>query len=436
MKTATNQEKWILLAGILVRVVTFFTLNPHNHDWHFGVILEIVREKSLVLSNVTDQSYHPQLYHLIGAILFAFIHRPKVVQAFSLFISISTFVLVWRLFVQKELLPSGKARFWVFGLTAFHPQWIYYTLYISNDTLSAFVGVLWFNCVDGYFRKATALRALTIGGSVALGLATKATFLLFLPITGLLVVGKEFFGEGSRDQKIRGMAVVLLVMLVSSFGAYKFLENQVAFGRMTVTPFDIEPVPDWITDQRKGRAVADSYFSFDLPGMIRQPLTESRRDYPTLLYSSFWFDYLPVHFRSSVWPYYLLGSVILIVSICPSILIATGFGKAILESKNLLGTAESDGRKPMMAISVVVVVLNLSMLVLAEFRYGVWSIMHSRLMLPSLIGILLFMAIGYEWTEKRSRLRFVANVSLGCLLALFIAQIILEWGLVVFTKWH
>lgn len=436
MKAATGQEKCLLLAGILVRAATFFTLNPHNHDWHFGVILEIVREKSLVLSNVTDQSYHPQLYHLIGAILFWLTHRPKVVQAFSLFISIATFVLIWRLFVQKELLQSGKARFWVLGLAAFHPQWIYYTLYISNDTLSAFAGVLWFNCVHGYFRKATALRALTIGGSVAVGLATKATFLLFLPITGLLVAGKEFFGEGSQDRKMRRLALVLSVTLVGCLGGYKFLENQVAFGRMTVTPFDLDPVPDWITDQRKGRGVGDSYFSFDLPGMIRQPLTQSRRDYPSLLYSSFWFDYLPVHFRSSVWPYYLLGSVILIVSICPSILIATGFGKAILESKNCLRTADSDGRKPMMAISVIVVALNLTLLVLAEFRYGVWSIMHSRLLLPSLIGILLFLAIGYECIEKRNRLRVATNVSLGCLLALFLAQVILEWGLVVFARWR
>ena len=74
----------LFVVGLLLRVATWPLLGPSNRDFHLGVILRMVATGHIPISNETDQSYHPPLYYLITAPIFALTHRPKVVQLFSL----------------------------------------------------------------------------------------------------------------------------------------------------------------------------------------------------------------------------------------------------------------------------------------------------------------------------------------------------------------
>src|SRR5262249_39675710 len=152
-----------------------------------GVITRFVDTGRLPVSNETYQSYHPPLYYLLTAPIFAITHRPKVVQMFSLACAIATLVVCYRLIVRTPLFGKMRDRLLPFALVVVHPQVITYGLYISNDTLTILLGAAVALQFWRWLSERSTSRMRWLAVLCGLGLLTKATFVAIIPVVALAV---------------------------------------------------------------------------------------------------------------------------------------------------------------------------------------------------------------------------------------------------------
>ncbi len=101
----------------------------------------------------------------------------KIVQILSLGLSIASLIVIYQIVFETPLIQAKTARLYSFALICFLPQFIMFTLYVSNDTLAIFMGCLTvlqtYRFIQLHDWKQTLLLAVVLG----LGLLTKATFL-------------------------------------------------------------------------------------------------------------------------------------------------------------------------------------------------------------------------------------------------------------------
>src|SRR5262245_48717311 len=133
---------FVLIMGILARLIVFNYVGYFNNDNHIEVIDYIARHGSLPRADQVDQAYQPPLYYLLAAPLLR-VGGVVAVQLLSLLLSIGTLILIARLLRRLPWLPE-KSRLWCLALAAFHPQFILFSLFVSNDTLTIFLGALVF----------------------------------------------------------------------------------------------------------------------------------------------------------------------------------------------------------------------------------------------------------------------------------------------------
>jgi 4-amino-4-deoxy-L-arabinose transferase-like glycosyltransferase len=90
----------------------------------------------------STKPYHPPLYYFLAAPFLRLDGLPAV-QSLSLLFSIATLLLIAALLRD---LPWMKHPFQLacFALAALHPQFVMFSLFISNDTLAIFLGALIF----------------------------------------------------------------------------------------------------------------------------------------------------------------------------------------------------------------------------------------------------------------------------------------------------
>ena len=168
----------ILAVGILARIVVFYYLGPFNNDNHFEIIRYIVRKGALPRVDQFNQAYHPPLYYLLasfflrwggsqnGSVFFAHPLQRTLLLAYRL--------ICWMPWISRPIKP------WCLALIAFHPQFLLYSLFISNDNVAIFIGMLIFD----QCRRVLCVRSpawLCLAGGVAWPWpATRATFLIFI----------------------------------------------------------------------------------------------------------------------------------------------------------------------------------------------------------------------------------------------------------------
>ncbi len=66
----------------------------------------------------------------------------KIVQILSLGLSIASLIVIYQIVFETPLIQAKTARLYSFALICFLPQFIMFTLYVSNDTLAIFMGCL------------------------------------------------------------------------------------------------------------------------------------------------------------------------------------------------------------------------------------------------------------------------------------------------------
>jgi 4-amino-4-deoxy-L-arabinose transferase-like glycosyltransferase len=435
----------VLAIGIVVRLVVFNYVGYFNNDNHVEVIDYIARHWSLPRADQVDQAYQPPLYYLLAAPLLR-VGGLVAVQLLSLFLSIATLTLIAALLRQLPWLQE-KTRVWCLALAAFHPQFILFSLFISNDTLAIFLGALIFYRVRRVQLSASFPNLAMLAVGLGLGLLTKAIFLAFvLPLVFFvgLIGRREALGNA---QVITRLAFFLGV--VSLLGCYKYVESLILFGSPAISNLDFG---EWIKEHQPTWLGAYSLFDFNLFKLVREPVISPStvHSYPLLIYGSFWYSLIPEStFQGNlISPINRIGSAIYVAALYPTFLMLVGAARTGIAALGFGSSSAHDASMPERTrldyegVVLLIFLLNLLLIVAVGWKYDVWSVFQGRLLFPSYVALLLALGTGMEWAESSRFKIILAHLSMGALIALFIFYLAVEvWLANVFPvnpmrRWH
>ena len=434
----------VLAGGIVVRLVVFAYLGYFNNDNHLEVIDYVTRNWRLPRADQVDQAYQPPLYYLLAAPLFR-VGGLIAVQLLSLLFSIATLILTAGLLRRLPWIHE-KTRLWCLALAAFHPQFILFSLFISNDTLAIFLGALVFYQLRRAQMSASLSNLVMLAIWLGLGLLTKAVFLAFvLPLAFFVwLMGRR---EALADSQMM-TRLAFFVGIAGVLGCYKYLESLILFGSATVSNLDFGT---WIREHQPTWLGVSSLFDFNLLKLVRDPVISPAtvHSYPLLVYGSFWYSLIPEStFQGNlISPIHRIGSMIYIAALCPTFLMlvgATRTGIAAFKSgfSRHDVTTEERARSDFEGVILLIFFLNLLLIVAVGWKYDVWSVLQGRLLFPSYFALLLALNNGMEWAASSRSKIIVARTFMGTLITLFILYLSVEvWLTSVFPvsplrKWH
>ena len=129
MDKLQRNPRLLLIAGIVLRVVTYCFLEPSNLDQHLAVIQFIVDHGRLPATGDMGEGQQPPLYYLLGAVVWKLSGSEKVLQLLSLAFSIAALAVLYWLITKTALLESSIARHYSLLLACFLPQFVVFGLY-------------------------------------------------------------------------------------------------------------------------------------------------------------------------------------------------------------------------------------------------------------------------------------------------------------------
>jgi 4-amino-4-deoxy-L-arabinose transferase-like glycosyltransferase len=419
----------VLGLGIVLRLVVFLHMGYLNNDNHLEVIKYVADHWIPARADQFNQAYHPPLYYFLAAALFHVGNVPAV-HGLSLILSIATLLLIAYLLRQLPWI-NEKTQPWCLALAAFQPQFIMFSLFISNDALAIFLGaVIFYQCRR--VQMAPSLRnCLLLGIWLGLGLLTKAVFLVFvLPlILFLWLTGRQ---RKSTNPQLSGRFAGFL-LIGGMLGCYKFVENFGVFGNPMISNLDIQ---NWTRDQQPTWIGFYSLLDFNLLKLVRHPVisTSTVHSYPLMIYGSFWYSLIPEStFHSNlVFPLNRLGSMIYLVALCPTLLMlagATRMGMAAIRFVSWPMPEPSAGTRDRSVYEgnlLLTLLLNFFLILAVGWRYDVWSVFQGRLLFPSYFALLLAFSAGLEWAESSRLLIHIIRYLMIALIALFLAHLLVD----------
>ena len=315
----------VLIIGIVTRCLVYLFLDPDNGDRHSTILEYLVKHKTFPSIMENSLAFHPPLYYWMAAPILAVTGSNKAVQFLSLILSIGTLIVLYRIIYKTELIVWPRARLYSLWLACLLPEFVMFGLYISNDTLSFFLGSLTILQVSNYLKapgwKQGALLAVLTG----LGLLTKSNFLVFLPVLLVFILFVQFRQHGSLGKA--AWAAAAFVMISGVLGSYKYVDNYVRYHNVFINSLD---TPEYANvEYRPGLR---PYVDFNLLRLMASPSlqpgqynlsspTTTIGSYPLLLYGTFWFQHIPEsNFTGAAHkPFSYIGSVIFAVAVVPDI---------------------------------------------------------------------------------------------------------------------
>ncbi|HEU4886469.1 MAG TPA: hypothetical protein VFV49_01185, partial [Thermoanaerobaculia bacterium] len=218
--------------------------------------------------------------------------------------------------------------------------------------------------------------------------------------------------------------IALCLALTLLLGSYKYVENQLRYGRPIVHNMDFGP--PWVKEQQPTIAGVRSLIDIDITKLLREPYAERRQggwtnpqSVPLLFYASLWHSYTPVsNFRGS-WQWTpLLAQATYVLAIPATLLILAGWLGAV--------------RRPHAWMPLAFLAANFAIVMAAGVKYDAWSNFQSRLLFPAFAAI----AFGYAWGIERSGGRSAAlaravDVACMALYAAFLTYFAIEIAFVV-----
>lgn len=391
-----HQLELILLLGIVLRIIVFILDGPFNLDDHFSSIKYIYERHAIPTADLLPQSYHPPLYYVLASLFFP--GGARVVQIFSLFLSIGTLLLFYWLIRNLDFIRPLKMKRHCLLLVCTLPQFISYGNYVSNDVLSFFIGALIFVQIFLYINNPGKINQNLLALYLGLGLLTKGHFLFFFPVLIFLIALINF--RKKKNLKAQAISLLIFIFISLGLGCYKAVQNTVHFGRPIVINLDFGP--KWAEEQRPTYLGLRSFCDVNILKLCQYPfiMQSIRHSYPLLLYSSFWVDFgqYPLSFR-------YLRSCVYILGLFPTLLFFIGFLRILFSIKGIFMRAGPNdpelNRKTYEVISLFLLFASLMVIVCLGVKYDVWSAFHSRLLMPSLFSIVIFFNSGLDYVEKK-----------------------------------
>jgi len=424
----------VIAAGIVIRVVVFVYMGYFNNDDHLSVLEYVSRYWLPPQAAQFNQAYHPPLYYFLAALFFRW-GNLLAVQGLSLLLSIASLMIIARLLRQLAWV-NERIKPWCLALPAFHPQFIMFSLFISNDTLAIFLGALiFYQCRRVQLTPSFSNHFLLATG-LGLGLLTKAVFLVF--VAPLLL----FIWMTGRRQALpapRLLSRLASVFAIASLlGSYKYVENFILFGSPTVSNLDFW---QWTAEQRPTWIGVRSLFDVNILKLVRDPVvsTSTVHSYPLMIFGSFWYSLIPesTFHGNLIAPFNRLGSMIYLAALGPSFLMAVGASRVGMEAIRW-GFRTTTERNPSHQNRIIyestlllTALLNFFLIISVGWSYDVWSVFQGRLLFPSYFALILALSAGMEWAESSRLKSNVVRCFMLALIVFFLAYIIIEIWLAV-----
>ena len=401
-----------LIAGILLRLVVYVFLWPVNNDDHRAVFKYLVETGHLPTLWNTLQAQHPPLYYLLAAPLWKWTASDKGVQLLSLVCSIATLVALYHLIYRTPLIESARARLYGFLMACFLPQFVMFTLYLSNDTLAILLGNLTLVVVWRYVRDRRALDVVVLGILTAAGLLTKLTFLAYLPVFAGLV----FWVEGRTRRA--AIAAAAFFALTLAAGSYKLVDNWMRFRDPMITGLD----PRFHYPNLQAHAVTyrglASYTDANVFKLVKEPVLSPATSgaYPVILYATFWYQYIPESnfILNRTRPTMYLGSVIYLVGLVPTLVFLVGWVASLRPGKVVT------------VVGALMLLFTALMFLPALMKYHVWSIIQARYLFPAMFACFLAFAEGMGRIERWKAARWALAGCMWTLTGLFLCYFAAE----------
>ena len=419
----------IVASGMFIRLLVFAYLGYFNNDNHLAVIDYVSRHWLPPHAGQLNQAYHPPLYYFIAAPFLRLGNLPAV-QGLSLLLSMTTLTMIAVLLRQLPWIKE-QARVWCLALAAFHPQFVMFSLFISNDTLAILLGALIFYQCWRAQAVPSLSRFILLGIFLGLGLLTKAVFLVFvLP----LLIFVWLTCRLALTSKERFARLAAFFCLAAVLGCYKYLENSLLFGSPFTSNLDFG---SWTAGQKPTWTGAASLLDFNLLKLMYDPAISAStvHSYPLMIYGSFWYALVPesTFYSNLVAPFHRLGSAIYLAALGPTILMAIGASRMAVAGMRTLPPNQilqnlSD-RFIFEFTALLILVSNLFLIIVVGWSSDVWSVFQGRLLFPSYFAVLLTLHAGLEWIESSRFTAKLAGCFLAALLLLFLAYFIVEFWL-------
>ena len=411
MRTARDISKPILIVAILLRVVIFLFLNPHNNDDHAAVVRYWVDHGRFPTLWNTLQAQHPPLYYAILVPIWKVTQSDKGMQVFSLVCSVATLFVLYHFLYHSSLIQNPRGRLYGFLMVCFLPQFVMFNLYISNDTLTIFLGSLAILQAWRYIQSRRRRDLILFALINVIGLYTKLIFLAYLPVFAAVV----FIVEGRSRRAL--VTAALFFGLTFAAGSYKLIDNYMRFGDPMATGLDHRfNYPNIRAHARSYRGIW-SYIDINIFKLIPDPVLSDNtsNSLPCVFYGTFWYQYIPesnfIGNRSR--PTMYIGSAIYIAALLPSLVFLLGWVVS-------LKPAKLEGAALMRCMSAFLVLFTGLMFLPAEIKYHIWSQAQARFLFPAIPACCAVFAEGVAIVERRTVLRWALAVCMWVLVALFL----------------
>ncbi len=422
----------ILAGGILLRIIVYIFLGPHNNDNHFGVIEFVAKNLAFPSPDLLGQAYQPPLYYFMAAPL-AMLGSAKIVQLLSLVLSIANLGLLYHFVKTTKLLSQLAARRHALLFAALLPQFVIFGNFVSNDSLAFLFGTLIFIQAFRYIDQPTRSNLLMLALALGIALLAKGIFLAFLPVLIALVVVIQFRQKANLKHHL--VALGMFASIALAIGSYKYVDNTMTFGKPFMGRDDLGH--KWVALQQGTYQGLKSIFDVNVIKLARHPsLSEyTQHSLPLLLYGTFWYSHiLESNFQATRrYPLSLLPGAIYLLGVVPTLLIMLGAGICLWRNKWPLKSFKSPDtvfRLRMCEAFVFLIALStLTVLVTWGLKHDAWSFFQARMLFPTFFAIAIFLGLGYEVVcRRRPALGKLLNGLLFLTYALLGSYFVIEVG--------
>jgi hypothetical protein len=223
----------LIIGGGFLRVfyllVTPYWIRGHDTDGHIEYIRFIHDHWSLPVPDKGWEFWQPPLYYFVNAVWLRFVdifHVPDItalftIQLWSLALSVATlFILVWiaRTMIAAEDRPAGIPLF--IALAASFPALIFQASRINNDVLAIPLMLLALAFICAWWKTGKERHWILAAVAIGLGLLTKNTALLLLPIAfGCLLFKKTY--SWKKKGVYAAVTLLIVVVLAGWFSVYR-----------------------------------------------------------------------------------------------------------------------------------------------------------------------------------------------------------------------